>query len=89
MNVSKGGFVSLITLHLTLRLYFLNLLKSPSLPVVGELQGDLDEGVWTQILLLGKLLAEPLEVEHIDVEVIDQSARNLNTSFRKCDCDQT
>lgn len=40
-------------------------------PVVGELQGDLDEGVWTQIVLLGKILAEPLEVEHVHVEVVD------------------
>lgn len=46
-------------------------------PVVGELQGDLDEGVRTQLVLLGKLLAEPLEVEHVHVEVIDQSAGNI------------
>ena len=28
-------------------------------------------------MLLGKLLPEPLEVEHVDVEVVDQSAGNL------------
>lgn len=28
-------------------------------------------------MLLGKLLAEPLEVEHVHVEVIDQSAGNI------------
>lgn len=46
-------------------------------PVVGELQGDLDEGVWTQLVLLGKLLAKPLEVEHVHVEVVDQSAGDI------------
>lgn len=30
-------------------------------------------------MLLGEILAKPLEVKHVDVEVIDQSARNLNS----------
>ena len=40
-------------------------------PVVGELQGDLDEGVWTQAVLLRKLLAKLFEVEHVHVKVVD------------------
>ena len=32
----------------------------------------------TQLVLLGKLLAEPLEVEHVHVKVVNQSAENIN-----------
>lgn len=55
------------------------LMRSCDWPVVGELQGHLDEGVWTQLVLLGEVFAEPLEVEDIDVEVVDQSAGSLNS----------
>ena len=50
-------------------------------PVVGELEGDLDEGVGTHVVLLGKLFAKSFKVEHVDVEVIDQSARNMKQEF--------
>lgn len=44
--------------------------RQPS-PVVGELQSHLDEGVRTQLVLLGKLLSKPLKVEHVDIKIID------------------
>lgn len=50
-------------------------------PVVGELQRHLEEGVRTQVVLLGKLRAEPLEVEHVDVEVVDQSVEENPNRF--------
>lgn len=49
--------------------------RQPS-PVVGELHSHLDEGVRTQPVLLGKLLAKPLEVEHVHVKIIDQTIGN-------------
>ncbi len=35
----------------------------------------------TELVLLGKLLAELLEVEHIHVEVVDQSAGKFKTEL--------
>lgn len=35
-------------------------------------------------MLLGKLRAEPLEVEHVDVEVVDQSAEEKPNRFLIC-----
>lgn len=55
--------------------------RQPS-PVVGQLQSHLDEGVRTQLVLLGKLLAKPLKVEHVHVEIIDQSIGN-STRWRE------
>lgn len=51
-------------------------------PVVGELQRHLDEGVRTQLVLFGELLAEPLEVEHVYIKIIDQSIENVKHLFQ-------
>lgn len=55
--------------------------RRPS-PVVGELQSHLDEGVRTQLVLFGKLLPKPLEVEDVDVKIIDQSVGNSTQLFQ-------
>lgn len=49
--------------------------RRPS-PVVGELQSHLDEGVRAQLVVFGKLLAKPLEVEDVYIKIIDQSIGN-------------
>ena len=36
-------------------------------------------------MLLGKLFAKPLEVEHVDIEVVDQSEGDVRTSVWSCD----
>lgn len=44
-----------------------------SSPVVGQLNRQLDEGVWTQLELFDKLFSKALEVETFDVQIIDET----------------
>lgn len=71
-----GLFLRATTEHLKVSVY------TPS-PVVRQLQRHLDEGVRTHLVLFGKLLAEPLEVEHVHVEIVDQSVASLK-HFNSC-----
>lgn len=38
--------------------------------------------MWAQVVLLGKIFAKPLEVEHVDVEVVDESAENVKVYLK-------
>ena len=42
-------------------------------PVVGELQRHLDEGVGTEAVMLREILPKPPEVEHVHIQVVDQA----------------
>lgn len=42
-------------------------------PVVGQLNRQLDEGVWTQLELFGKLFSKALEVKTFDVQIVDET----------------
>lgn len=41
-------------------------------PVVSQLQGDLDEGIWTGAALLNQTLAKVIEGDNVAVHIISQ-----------------
>lgn len=51
--------------------------RLPVDPVVGQLEGHLDEGVRAQFLRLGEVLSKVVEHEHRDVQVLDHDAEIL------------
>lgn len=49
-------------------------------PVVRQLYGHLNEGVWTQFELFDKLFSKTLEVKTLDVQIIDETDRRNDTN---------
>ena len=43
---------------------------SADVPVVGELEGQLDEGIGTRLLALGELSTEVIKMEEVEIQYV-------------------
>ena len=47
-----------------------DVIMSADVPVVGELEGQLDEGIGTRLLALGELSTEVIKMEEVEIQYV-------------------